>query len=76
MFYQELLQHWFFFKNLHRTQVLWENQFIKLSGQNKALIFQKWIKSGIYYVNDILDVNGKSHITNSYYKTTITVDFK
>ena len=49
LFYQGLLQHWFSFKNLHRKmphnfreirmQVLWGNQFIKLSGQNKTLIF-------------------------------------
>jgi len=69
LFYQDLLQHWFSFKNLHRKiphnfreirmQVLWGNQFIKLSGQNKTLIFHNWIESGIYFLNDILDVNGK-----------------
>jgi len=73
LFYQDLLQHWFSFKYLHRQiphnfreirmQVLWGNQFIKLSGQNKTLIFHIWIESRIYFLNDILDVNGKiSHI--------------
>jgi len=66
--YQDLLQHWFSFKHLHRKiphnfreirkQVIWGNQFINLSGQNKSF-FHNWVESGIYFLNDILDVNGK-----------------
>jgi len=68
LFYQDLLQHWSSFKNLHRKmphifreirmQVLWGNQFIKLSGQNKTYFLQlDWVRN--YFLNDILDVNGK-----------------
>lgn len=42
------------FKNI-RQQILWGNKMIKFQG--KCLIFIKWIKEGIIYVNDILDQN-------------------
>lgn len=39
-----------------RKQLLWGNHFIKHN--NKCIIFNNFIKSGILYVNDILDNNG------------------
>ena len=39
-----------------RKQVIWGNKFIKF--ENKSLFFQNWVKSGLIYVNDIINDNG------------------
>ena len=38
-------------------QILWGNRFITF--ENKYLFFKEWINSGIFFVNDIIDKNGK-----------------
>jgi hypothetical protein len=40
-----------------RKQILWGNRFITF--ENKYLFFKEWIISGIIFVNDIIDKNGK-----------------
>jgi hypothetical protein len=40
-----------------RNQILWGNRFI--TSENKYLFFKEWINSGIFFVNDIIDENGK-----------------
>ena len=39
-----------------RKQIIWGNHEIKFL--NKCFIFKEWIKSGIIFVNDIIDENG------------------
>jgi flagellar biosynthesis/type III secretory pathway chaperone len=66
-FYKSLLETWIDIKYVKSTsrpstfyeirkQVLWGNCNIKLN--SKCLIFHTWIKSGIIFVNDILDDSG------------------
>ena len=40
-----------------RKQIVWGNKFITF--ENKYLFFKEWIISGIFFVNDIIDTNGK-----------------
>ena len=40
-----------------RKQILWGNRFITF--EKKYLFFKEWINSGIFFVNDIIDNNGK-----------------
>jgi hypothetical protein len=40
-----------------RKEILWGNRFIIF--ENKYLFFKEWINSGIFFVNDIIDKNGK-----------------
>ena len=67
-FYHELLKTWIEFrKYINRTkvtnyydirkQILWGNQFIK-EASGKTIIFHKWIKSDILYINDIVSKRG------------------
>ena len=39
-----------------RKQIIWNNKFILF--KNKTLVFENWIKSGIIFINDILDDKG------------------
>ena len=45
-----------------RKQVIWGNKFIKF--KNKSIVFENWIKSGLVFLNDILDETGS--ITQDY----------
>ena len=40
-----------------RKQILWGNRFNTF--EKKYLFFKEWINSGIFFVNDIIDNNGK-----------------
>ena len=40
-----------------RKQIIWGNRFITFEKQ--YLFFKEWINSGIFFVNDIIDNNGK-----------------
>jgi hypothetical protein len=40
-----------------RKQILWGNRFITF--EKKYLFFKAWINSGIFFVNDLIDNNGK-----------------
>jgi hypothetical protein len=40
-----------------RKEILWWNRCIIF--ENKYLFFKEWINSGIFFVNDIIDKNGK-----------------
>jgi hypothetical protein len=40
-----------------RKQILWGNRFIAF--EKNYLFFKEWINSGIFFVNDIIDNNGK-----------------
>ena len=40
-----------------RKQILWGNRFIIF--EKKYLLFKEWINSGIFFVNDIINKNGK-----------------
>lgn len=65
-FYAEIIKTWFHLKSLEknktaapkmhfeiRKEILWGNQHIRLKG--KCLLFKTWIKSGIIFVNDIIN---------------------
>ena len=39
-----------------RKQIIWGNRFIKFG--NKCLFFKNWIKSGLIFINDIIDEKG------------------
>ena len=39
-----------------RKQIIWGNSYIRLN--NKTLVFKTWIKSGIRYINDIINNDG------------------
>ena len=66
-FYKDLLQTWIQFKNTFdnkrpttfseiRKEIIWNNKYIKNRG--KSLCFKSWIKSGIIFINDIIDKSG------------------
>ena len=64
-FYKDLIENWLHSKKESiksetfeqiRKQIIWGNQEIKFL--NKCIIFKEWIKSGIIFVNDIIDENG------------------
>ena len=40
-----------------RKQIIRNNEFITF--KNKTILFQNWIKSGLIYINDIIDDQGK-----------------
>jgi hypothetical protein len=40
-----------------KKQILWGNRFITFEKKNKK--FKEWINSGIFFVNNIIDNNGK-----------------
>ncbi len=40
-----------------RKQIILNNEFITF--KNKTILFQNWIKSGLIYINDIIDDQGK-----------------
>jgi hypothetical protein len=40
-----------------RKQILWGNRFITF--EKKYIFFKEWINSGIFFINDIIDNNGK-----------------
>ena len=44
------------FSNI-RKQIIWGNRYVKHC--NKSLFFQNWVASGLIYINDILDREGK-----------------
>ena len=39
-----------------RKQIIWGNKFIKFG--NKCLFFKNWVKSGLIFINDIIDKKG------------------
>ena len=63
-FYKELLKTWRrrgdkspqHFREI-RKQIIWGNKYIKYKG--KCLVRIDWIKSGIIFINDILDEFGR-----------------
>ena len=46
-----------------RKQILWGNRFITF--EKKYVFFKEWINSGIFFVNAIIDNNGK--ITQEFF---------
>ena len=70
-FYKELLKTWITCrgrenKSPHnfreiRKQIIWGNKYIKYKG--KCLVKVNWIKSGIIFINDILDKYAYGHIS-------------
>ncbi|XP_060586418.1 uncharacterized protein LOC132742114 [Ruditapes philippinarum] len=67
-FYQELIKIWIKTRDLHkenqnltfeqiRKQIIWGNRFIKI--KNQCLFFKTWIKSNIYFLNDLLNDQGE-----------------
>ena len=72
LFYNEILTWYIDLNNLKpikkpntfydiRTQVMWGNRYIKFKG--KCLIFKDWIKSGLVFVNDIINDKGEINET-------------
>ena len=65
-FYKDIIDTWICVNQHHFTQqnsfenirraVIWGNRDIKYKGQ--CLIFKKWISSGIFFINDIIDEFG------------------
>lgn len=56
------------FRNI-RNQILWGNRYIQFD--NKPLFFKNWIDSGLIFVNDIIDRNGKLSETHIFHKLKV-----
>ena len=70
IFYKDLINHFIEVNNPCknpksfyeiRKQVIWGNCFIKFKG--KCLVYHSWLKSGIIFINDIIDANGEIKAT-------------
>ena len=81
-FYLELLDHFkelrsYFQDEYNSDLILWNNQDITIEG--KSLYWKHWVESGIYFIHDILNEQGKYLTYEEFkckYKININFIFK